>query len=330
MGGLGVGLARLDVAVAPELAGELQPLVQNAAVYLNCDFPVVANLAISGSNIDPPATIEMFAPTSLSADSTMPIRLTVKNDLPNEITNVIVTDLMPAGLVALEVKAAAVDEPNARIIDGGDDGQLVVVYLDKLAAGDETNIFITVTAAADVPANSQVINSATLFYRESVADQASLEFSVSGSGVPIPAAVDTVTEETTDEAAVPAETTADEAFVPPAEEGAIPEGELVAAVDEAKTEDEAIPPGGMPTTGGEFIAADKAPEQLNSNTVARLADDASTNGTPLIEKKLDREFEPSRSPVTYISAVLLLVVLIGLGSRSFSAHRPQLPFQNKE
>ncbi|MEW5961310.1 MAG: hypothetical protein AB1801_26610, partial [Chloroflexota bacterium] len=105
LGGLGVGVARLNVAIAPALTGELQPAVQDAGVYLNCNFPTVANLAVSGSEIEAPVSLEMAGPTGLAADSSIPLRLTVKNGLPNEITNVIVTDLMPAGLVAVEVKA---------------------------------------------------------------------------------------------------------------------------------------------------------------------------------------------------------------------------------
>ena len=43
-GGLGVGVARLHVLLAP--ASQLTPLVQEAGVYLTCDFPTIANLAV--------------------------------------------------------------------------------------------------------------------------------------------------------------------------------------------------------------------------------------------------------------------------------------------
>ncbi len=341
LGGLGVGVAKLNMAVAPSLASELQPTVQDAGLYLNCSFATIANLAVSGSEIQPPATIEMSGPTSLTAASTVPIRLTVKNGLPNEITNVIVTDLMPTGLVALEVKAAAVDESNAQIVDAGEDGQLVVVYLDKLAAGAETNIFITVTAAAEIPANTPITNQATLFYRESVAAQASLDLTVSGSSIPIPAAV--VREGEAEEAAAvetEAEETADEAFVPP---GQAPTtgGELApaAAAAEAESEQGFIEPDDMPTTGGEItlVEADSLPgpqiadEPLIVQDLAEVAvgnDDPALAETGNQAEQIAATTQPS--PVTFVSALLLLAVLIGLGGFSFSARHARLIDENQK
>jgi hypothetical protein len=188
-GGLGVGIATLRVLLAPAQVEHLQPLIQNASIYLNCDFPTIANLALfSGPHIEPPVTIQMSAPARLSPGSDTQIRLIVNNDLPNEITNVIVTNLMPLGLVALDVPTVSTPSENVKIINGGDDGQLVVVYLDKVAAGDEANIIITVTTAEDIPANTQIRNTATLFYRESAAVQAWFDFTVGYGGPAAPAA----------------------------------------------------------------------------------------------------------------------------------------------
>ncbi len=259
-GGLGVGVAKLRLILAPEQQSQLQPWVQEAAVYLNCDFHTVANLAVfSGSQIEPPATIEMFAPATLTTDSRTPLRLTVINGLPTEISDVIVTDLIPPGLVALEVQAASAEPQNMKIIDGGDDGQLVVVHLDNLPAGAEANIFVTIAAAAEVPDGTQITNTATLFYRESVADQTRIDFTVGqGAGVApsqvtapapeaeaSPAAEAAVTPTSQVEPAstpLPAPTTEEEgeAFVPPPEN--VP-----------TTGENLIPPGLLPTTGEDAL-----------------------------------------------------------------------------
>jgi uncharacterized repeat protein (TIGR01451 family) len=259
-GGLGVGVAKLRLLLPPEQQSQLQPWVQEAAVYLNCDFHTVANLAVfSGSGVEPPATIEMFAPATLTADSRIPLRLTVKNDLPTDISNVIVTDLMPPGLVALDVQAASAEPQNMKIVGAGDDGQLVVVHLNNMSSGTEANIFVTIAAAADVPDGAQISNTATLFYRESIADQTRIDFTVGqGAGVapsqitaPAPEAEASPTAEaaamatsqpeptpTPLPATVPGEE--GEAFVPPPEN--VP-----------TTGENLIPPGLLPTTGEDAL-----------------------------------------------------------------------------
>ncbi len=249
-GGLGVGVARLGVLLAP--GSQLTPLVETAGIYLTCDFPTIANLAVySGAEIEPPARLTMSAPGRLTADSELPVRLTINNNLPNEITNVIVTDLMPPGLIALNVQAAVATPDNIRIVDGGPDGQLVAVYLDRLAAGAEANIIITVAAAPDVPNGAQISNTATLFYRESVADQARLEFIVGPPGI-APAAVTAPTPEGAAEAesALPTEPTLPSAAVPETEG----EEEFVPPPETAPTTgEEFVPPSLMPTTGDEAL-----------------------------------------------------------------------------
>jgi hypothetical protein len=266
-GGLGIGIATLHVSLAPAQAENLNTHLQQAAVYLNCDYPTIANIALySGSEIEPPATLEMSAPDRFKAGRNTSIKLTVKNGLPNDITNVIVTDLMPVGLVALDVATAATAPENAKIINGGDDGQLVVVFLGTLAAGDETNIIITVTTAEDAPLNTQLSNAATLFYRESVADQASIDFTIEGDGfteptitlpsaeapaMPEPESVTSASTTAPESEEAPASTTvseteneSDEAFVPPD--------------DLPTTGDRAVPPGLLPVTGNKDRVISKA------------------------------------------------------------------------
>ena len=170
LGGLGIGTAVLHVGLAP--GEQFQPLIQDAGVYLNCDFPIIANIALfNGPRIDPPATIEISAsePTIVPGQSNE-ITLTVNNDLPNEITNVVVTDLLPPGLNPVEVSTSAGPEA-VQIVNANASGQLVVVNLDKVAAEATATIRMTIVADEVLLPASQVRNTATLFYRESAADQ---------------------------------------------------------------------------------------------------------------------------------------------------------------
>jgi hypothetical protein len=109
-----------------------------------------------------------------TAEPTM-VSLTVENSLPTEITHVIVTSLMHDWLTPLSVSAPT-NPANARIIDGGDDGQLVLVKLDRLASGGRATIDLMLAPKADLPCAATITQTATLFYRESVADQTGFDF----------------------------------------------------------------------------------------------------------------------------------------------------------
>jgi len=278
-GGLGVGIAKLQVVLAPEQAAQFQPHIQDAGIYLNCDFPTIANIALyNGPRITPPATIKMSSRHSVIAlGGGTEITLTIESDLPNDITSVAVTDLMPQGLIALDV-TSSIEAQYEKIINGPD-GQLVAVYFDKMASGTEATIQITVIGAADLPATMQVTNTATLFYRESVADQVSLELTVRGSGAPIapeivtpvitatpmapemvaatatPEPQPTTVITTTSTPAAPPEPTDEsgEEFVPP---DGLP-----------TTGDDFVPPGFLPITGEDALAGDLAEENLIPNTL---------------------------------------------------------------
>jgi uncharacterized repeat protein (TIGR01451 family) len=256
LGGLGVGIAKLHVGLAPGQAKQLQPLIQDAGVYLNCTYPTVANIAVfSGPRVDPPAKIEMAAPSqTIAPDSNFEITLTIENDLPTDITNVIVTDLMPQGFKALKVNSS-VDPTYAQIVDGGEDGQLVVLNWDKLASRAKATIRLTVNADVDLLGGTKIRNSATLFYRESAADQAWLDFTVGSDETPVLAASGAAGSEGAD-------------FVPPAEAPTTGGSLLEPAADSAQPAaagqpaastanptaagDEFVPPSNMPSTGGEI------------------------------------------------------------------------------
>jgi hypothetical protein len=320
-GGLGVGIGMLHVAVPPGQAKQLQSLVQNAGVYLNCNYPTVANIAVfSGPRVDPPATIDMSAPSqTVAPDSNFDINLTIENSLPTEITNVIVTNLMPPGFTALQV-STSVDFKDAQIINAGEDGQMVVVNLDKMTAGAKATIRIIVNAYIDLLSGTQIRNTATLFYRESAADQTWLDFTVGSDELPLPAA------------SASAGGGAD--FIPPGE--APTGGNSTSPVKEAATGDDVVPPGNMPSTGAEltlsadtFSLGEAVP--LSGATLTLSSDnlvspdsngDASLQSPNLTTSASDSELAKvtvvhnatsSRSSITVAMAVLFLGMLV-LGS----------------
>ncbi|MCB0162883.1 MAG: DUF11 domain-containing protein [Anaerolineae bacterium] len=251
-GSLGTGIATLQVVLPPALDDSLDPLIQNAGVYLNCDYATIANIAVySGPRVDPPATLEMTGPSTLSPGVEIPVKLTVKNTLPNDSTNVIVTSLMPAGLTATKVEAASIAAENLKIVNGGDDGQLVAVFLDTMPSGAERNVFITVKAAADQPNSGQIRQTATLFYRESAADQAWLDFTIGSDNEPAPAApivepisitpTLVIAAQTITATATPEATATPQPTQPPTTEPTVEA--------ESEDEDNFVPPNGLPKTG---------------------------------------------------------------------------------
>jgi uncharacterized repeat protein (TIGR01451 family) len=176
-GGLGTGVATLHI----EAPATTQTHIQDAAIYLSCEAPLVVNVAVyGGPRITPPATIAMSAPPKLVPGQNTVVRLVVKNTLPTPISQVVVTDLFPAGLTPVEVKIAD-GSGAAQIVDAGDKGQLVFVNLGSLPAGGVENILITVAVAKNFAA-APVKNTATLFYRESAADQVTMEFNSGATG----------------------------------------------------------------------------------------------------------------------------------------------------
>jgi uncharacterized repeat protein (TIGR01451 family) len=252
-GGLGVGIAKLQVVLAPEQTERFLPHIQDAGIYLNCDFPTIANIALyKGPRIVPPATIEMSSLHSVIAPGGgTEITLTIKNDLPNDITNVVVTDLMPRGLIALDVTSSV--EAQHETIVNGPDGQLVVVYFDKMASGAEISIRITVIGAADLPGTFQVTNTATLFYRESVADQTSLELTVRGSG---PAVAPEIVTPAVITATPPAPDLTAATATPELQPTAVITTTPTPAASPEPTDEsgeEFVPPDGLPTTGDDFV-----------------------------------------------------------------------------
>jgi len=308
LGGLGVGVAVLRVITPPELGGQLQPLIQDAGVYLNCDYPVVANIAlVNGPRIDPPAFIEISGPAQIVPGDNIPLRVTIKNGLPTEISNVIVTDLMPEGLEAVEVTAGSTGPENLQIIDAGVDGQLVVAFLDRLSSGQETNLFITVTVDEAVQPGAQIRNAVTLFYRESAADQDWLDFVVAPEGVSLPS----LEAAQATPAAAPGVEAAEESDAMPAA--------LAEATPAAGQEDGTgfVPPGQMPRSGGDLLPTEASPagesgELINFVLPEKSAEPVNEVSAPHPLPVIDKRDGLALAGLPKLSLVPI-ALLIGLG-----------------
>lgn len=314
-GGLGVGPAILQVPVAP---GETsRPLIQDAGVYLNCDFPIVANIAlVSEAGIKPPATISMAAEaTGVAPGSETELVLTVQNSLPNDITNVVVTDLMPPELTALSVTAG--DNPG-QIFDGPE-GQMVVINLGRLAAQEQATIRLRVAVAPGLAAGAEITNRATLFYSESAADQAALTLIVGEGGAMRPAVAATATPVEVESPAVTETltltgtalaTATPEAAVETALPSPTPVPPALFEVLEETTDQETVPPGNMPTTGDSFVPPVALP--------------VTGDGSPTAGQ-VEQPQKPAAagSGLALSLASLVLVILALAGHQLYAAHRGQ-------
>ncbi|GAB4431604.1 MAG: hypothetical protein Kow0031_12710 [Anaerolineae bacterium] len=353
-GGMGVGMARLKVTLAPELGGSLSPLIQDAGVYLNCNAPTIANIAVhSGDTIQPPVTLELSAPAGITPGESTVIRARIRNGLPNDITNVILTNLMPPGLTPTKIDLASDTASNIQILDGGDDGQMAYVYLPSISSGMDENILITITAARDLRNNIQLKNTATLFYRESVAVQDSVELRVGGAPPPAVAPTATDTPETTPTAPITETETAE--VTAPVEAAESPTATvqvaavvaITATVEAAATPtvtvevadmgDEFVPPGQMPTTGDDLADEFVAPPLQMPATGDDFADEfvAPPLHMPATGNDLADEFvaPPSLLPETGVNPALpqtlpntgigfLLPLLgMGFGGLAFALHQ---------
>ncbi len=173
-GNLGAGIGKLKVD-ADNLA--LTPMINDAVVRLTCDFHTQANIGLySGSERPQPPVQIRFSrvPESVSAGDSTVLMLKVKNTLPTPISQVIITNLFPEGLTIKTVNASVgkVETLN---------GNMLTVILGSLPSGAEESIAITLHVADNLTPNTELRDTATLFYAESVADQTHFTLKVNGA-----------------------------------------------------------------------------------------------------------------------------------------------------
>lgn len=170
-GGLGVGMGILKVK--PGSTG-LRPMIDNAAIRLSCDFATQAIIGLySGDERPaPPGQISMNASAqTVAPGDRVEFNLTVSNTLPNPISRVVVTDLLPEGFIIKSVNASA---GVAELLDG----KMLAIIVGEVPENGTVDIFFSARVAEHVAEGTQLVNTATLFYAESAADQASVTITV--------------------------------------------------------------------------------------------------------------------------------------------------------
>jgi len=164
--GLGMGTGILQVNAG--LTG-LTPMINNAAIRLNCNFVTQANIGLYGGDErpTPPGQIIMRAsPQTVSPGDVINMHLTISNSLPNPMSQVVVTDLFPEGLIVERVNTSA---GMVEVLDR----RMMTVIVENVPQDGQVQMAITARVGNNVAQGSQIRNTATLFYAEGAADQAS-------------------------------------------------------------------------------------------------------------------------------------------------------------
>ena len=134
------------------------------------------NSIVAGNNDSNEDAPDFLAPADPATN------LTVTNSLPNPMSQVIVTDLMPDGLTIEAVNTSA---GTSEVVGG----KMLTVMIGSLPEKGEVAISISASVGANVAAGTQLSNAATLFYAESAADQAMRTINVSSGGASVAAII---------------------------------------------------------------------------------------------------------------------------------------------
>ncbi|MFQ5575393.1 MAG: LysM peptidoglycan-binding domain-containing protein [Anaerolineae bacterium] len=167
--GSGVGMLVVDPGALP-----LTPMVNQAAIRLTCNFPVQANIGLySGpERPTPPAQLSLaVSPAAVLPGSTASLTMTVRNSLPNPISQVAVTNLFPGGLTIEGVQTSA---GTAELLDG----TMLTVFVGSVASGGHETVTVQLKAAETLLPGAALTDTATLFYAESAADQSHIAIAI--------------------------------------------------------------------------------------------------------------------------------------------------------
>jgi uncharacterized repeat protein (TIGR01451 family) len=165
--GLGQGYAILQPLLTDSQRKTLAVHTDQVAVPLKCDLPAIANMGLysGGKRPQPPASLTVMADkTTAAPGSSLRFQFKVRNGLPNDISNVIVTDLFPAPLQIVSAEAGR-GEPEAL------GGRMFALPLGVIHSGEEVSATVTVQVDPSARSGEQVVNRTTLLYAESMADQ---------------------------------------------------------------------------------------------------------------------------------------------------------------
>jgi hypothetical protein len=184
-GPLGSGLAVLKVDLPP--GSPLRPAAREVVVQTSGDDGIVANFALyNGDEVPrPPAHLTVAtSPAGVGPGDRVTFSLKAQNDLPNGISEVLVTLLLPRDLVPQEVRPSCgtvviYDNPMSLHI-----GRLVTVRMGSIPQGGTETADVVAVLDKNVEPGTTLESVATLLYAESVMDQAVAKVEVGGvSGV---------------------------------------------------------------------------------------------------------------------------------------------------
>jgi uncharacterized repeat protein (TIGR01451 family) len=161
-----LGAANGVLNVVPARESGLKPVTTDVAVRTKTGVETVVNLGVSpnGSGAPPLIPTVRVSPDSVGAGQNMTITVLVKNTLSGTISDAIVTDWLPAGVVPVSIHSST---GNPYFSDN-----LAVVELGHLDADSGALVEIVVQATGGRMAASRLQGKVSFYYREDAAAQA--------------------------------------------------------------------------------------------------------------------------------------------------------------
>jgi len=158
-------IAFLNAFIPPERE-DLFLLTSDLPVWIRSDSELVVNIALypKGVTPDPALHVKISASAAeVSQDENVSYTITVLNSSNQDVSQVVIADLMPEGLSLVE----ALTSQGTAIQDRG----LVWAKIGDLAAGETAMVTIVARVGASVKPGTTILNKTSVYSRESVAVQ---------------------------------------------------------------------------------------------------------------------------------------------------------------
>jgi uncharacterized repeat protein (TIGR01451 family) len=172
--GLSADNALLNLAL-PE-GSDLTPMTTDLALRLKGSGQLVINLGLYTGLTTPDLPVDISVsvePKVAGPGSVVVYTIRATNSLPYGISQALVTDHLPTGLVPVE---ATVSHSTVEIWDN-----LVVADIGEMAVGDTAVVIIEARIEDDVMPGTVIQNRASFIYAESVAAQAMASLTIGGA-----------------------------------------------------------------------------------------------------------------------------------------------------
>jgi uncharacterized repeat protein (TIGR01451 family) len=165
-------IAFLNASI-PHEREDLFLLTSDLPVWIRSDSELIVNIAFypKGITPDPALHVKMDASSSeVTQDENVSYTITVLNSSNQDVSEVIVADLMPEGLSLVQASTSQ----GTAIYDQG----LVWAKIGDLAAGETAMVTVVARVGASVGAGTTIVNKVAVYSRESVAVQNEAPISV--------------------------------------------------------------------------------------------------------------------------------------------------------